>query len=106
MENLKIKYNDALPEIDFSVFYNSSDSCGIEIKRIIEGMKGNDFEEAGRLMCYEVMWNYAMNFVSPQLKNWNGWTQAWYVEEFLKRCGFEYITIRGQKIICYNGKPL
>ncbi len=104
-ENLKVRYHDGLPEIDFSEFMNGSDSCGIAHKEIVDGAKG-EIENYDADICYNHLWWLLQDFVSHPLRHWNGWTKSWYVEEFLRRVGFTFEVIRGQRRVCYNGKPL
>ena len=104
MENLKVRYNNGLPELDFAEFLKQSDGFGITNERILAGAKGEDFKDAGQSMCYDQLWKNAFNFVHPSLRHYNGWTSAWYVEEFLKRVGFAFPVIRGQRTVTYNGK--
>lgn len=84
--NLKIQYAPYVPEIDFTPFIESED-CGIKVSRLIDGAKGKVIihKSISARECYDVLWDAAMMYVGKFLRNWNGWTWAWYVEEFFKR---------------------
>lgn len=105
-ENMKVQYHEGLPMVDFSEFLSKTDNCDIRMSEIVEGARGNAFHDAGQSMCYDILWSYAIEFVSPALRHYNGWTKAWYVEEFLRRVGFTFEVILGQRRVCYGGKPL
>lgn len=88
MENLKIQYAPHVPMVDFAPFLNSNE-LGLPISRIIEGAKGNIVinKSCSKMDCYEAVFSEAMKYVGKFLRNWNGWTWRWYVEEFMRRVG-------------------
>lgn len=90
MDNLQIQYSDVTPLIDFSKFVNS-ELYGVKTQRIISMAKGDIPPHKGqdREDYREYLFNEAMNFVDPFLRNWNGWTWRWYVNEFLQRIGLK-----------------
>lgn len=104
--DLKIQYSENTPLVDFEVFLNGEDSCGILHKEILDGCKNKAFKDLGQSYCYTVLWRYAINFAASQLKGWDGYTLSWYVMEFFKRCGFVYEkTDKGLRVY-YDNKPI
>lgn len=88
MENLKIQYAPHLPMIDFTPFVESEE-WGIKVQRMIDGAKGNTIihKHVTAEECREYLEKFAMSYVGKFLRNWNGWTWRWYVDEFMKRVG-------------------
>ena len=87
MENLKIQYSQNLPEIDFAEFVNQ-DNFGWSTQHFIDGAKGTfKNKHFSQVDFYECLWKMAMEFVEKQIPNWNGVTQCWYVDEFIKAVG-------------------
>ena len=88
MENLMIQYAPHVSAVDFAPFLESED-CGIKISRLIEGAKGNEIihKNVNRNECRDYVEKMAMEYAGKFLKEWNGWTWRWYVDEFMKRVG-------------------
>lgn len=88
MKNLKIQYAPHVPEIDFSSFVEG-ESFGVKTQRLIKAAKGELIfhKHVSRMECAEAVEKAAMEYVGPFLRNWNGWTWRWYVDEFMKRVG-------------------
>lgn len=108
LTNYVIQYHAGLPAVDFTPFIEGQDSCAIEHRTYIEGAQGKDPLNANisPLHYYELIWKLALSFVETPLKDWNGTTKAWYVDEFFHKLGFSYEQRNGRLVTCYNGKVL
>lgn len=105
MNNLKIRLNRETPEIDFQEFLHKEQD-GIKNQLILAGAQGKDLPFSGQELCYETLWFRAWDFVRPTLKDYSGMTRAWYVDRFFEMVGFSYVLVRGERTVCYDGKPL
>ncbi len=89
MKKLMVQYGTC-PKVDFRPFMDSED-CGLKMAYIVEAAKGNIIidDVLTKEDYRDYLFKQCMNYVGRFLRNWNGWTWQWYVNEFCKIVGVE-----------------